>query len=41
MGNCSGIFSSCEGKEGPGGTNSTAVRKIDREQLEKALNKNE
>lgn len=39
MGNCTGIFQNCKGdaEAGVGGVNDQAVKKIDREQIQKAL----
>jgi hypothetical protein len=38
MGNCAGIFQSCQGENGNvAGSNSNAVKKIDRDQMQMAL----
>lgn len=42
MGNCAGIFQSCQGENGTvAGSNQGAVKKIDRDQMQKALQVNQ
>lgn len=37
MGNCTGIFSSCKGDDGAGGVQEAVIKKIDKDQMQRAL----